>query len=124
MLLVGLPEESRVIKACPQHSLMAVTNDALRIAVGIQYRQKVRQQFVIAVFDCKIFLVITHHRDQNFFWKREVFGIEAAEDSGRKFGEIDNCIKQIIIFATTRSGRGAGGVIESFANLLLAGVAA
>ena len=124
MFLVGLPEKSCVVEARSQNTLMAVTNDAVRITVSIQHRQKVRQQFVIAVFDCKIFLVITHHRDQNFFWKREVFGIEAAEDSGRKFGEIDNCIKQILIFALTRSGRGAGGGIESFANLLLAGVAA
>ena len=90
---------------------MAVTNDALRIAVGIQYRQKVRQQFVIAVFDCKIFLVIAHHRDQNFFRKREVFGIEAAEDGGRKFGEIDDSIKQILVFSPARSGDGTRGGI-------------
>src|SRR5437899_10295981 len=96
MLLVGLPEESRVIKACPQHSLMAVTNDALRIAVGIQYRQKVRQQFVIAVFDCKIFLVIAHNRDQNFFRKRDEFGIIAVEDDVSKFREIDNCMKTML----------------------------
>src|SRR6266576_2213555 len=124
MLLVGLPEESRVIKACPQHSLMAVTNDALRIAVGIQYRQKVRQQFVIAVFDCKIFLVIAHHRDQNFFRKREEFGIKAAEDGGRKFGEIDNCIKQILVFPPACAGYGASGGIERFANPVFAGVPA
>src|SRR5437660_267556 len=70
MLLVGLPEESRAIKACPQHSLMAVTHDALRIAGGIQYRQKVRQPFVIALFDCKISLVIARHRYPNFLRKR------------------------------------------------------
>src|SRR5207237_7197660 len=90
MFLVGLPEKSCVVEESSQNTLMDVTNDAVRITVSIQHRQKVRQQFVIAVFDCKIFLVITHHRDQNFFRKREVFGIEAAEDRGRKFCSIDN----------------------------------
>src|SRR5207244_2590406 len=124
MFLVGLPEKSCVVEARSQNTLMAVTNDAVRITVSIQYRQKVRQQFVIAVFDCKIFLVIAHHRDQNFFRKREEFGIKAAEDGGRKFREIDNCVKKVLVFSPACSRDGAGVSIERLANLLLTGVAA
>ena len=124
MLLVGLPEKSRVVEARPQHTFMPVANDPLRISIGIQHRQEVRLQFVISIFNRKIFLVIAHHCDQNFLRKAKEIRIEATEYSERKFRKIDHRIKQILVFPPARARDRAGGGIESFANLLLAGAAA
>ncbi len=63
MFLIGLPEKARVVETCPQHAFVAAANQALRIAVGVQYRQEMRQQFAVRPLEREIFLVIAHHRD-------------------------------------------------------------
>ena len=119
-LLIRLPEKSRIVEARPQHALVAVPDQSLRIAIGIQHREKMRQQLMVRIFKRKIFLMVAHHRDQHFFRQRQKLRIEAAENHGRKFREVHHRIEQSLVFPPARSGNGARGRIESFANLLLA----
>ena len=53
-LLVGLPEEARVVEAGAQYALIAMANQSIRIAVGVENRQKVRQQFAAGIFEREI----------------------------------------------------------------------
>ena len=120
MLLIGPPEEPSIVEAGAQHAFVAVTNQALRIAVRIQHGEKIRQQFAFRVLDCEIFLMISHYRHQHLFRKVQKFAIKAAKNSRRPLGEIHDCIQQRCVFAPSRAGNGAGCGIERFANLLLA----
>ena len=124
MLLVGLPEEAGVVEAGPQHALVAVANEAVGIAVGVQHSQKVRRELALGVFDRKILLVVAHDRDQNFFRQLQKFGIEAAQDRRRPLGQIDHGVEQRLVFAPARAGNGASGSVECFANLLFSLLAA
>ena len=80
--------------------------------------RKCGSKFAVGVFDREIFLMVAHHRDQDFFRQREKFGIEAAENRRRAFGQVDDRVEQRFVFAPARAGNGARGGIESFANLL------
>src|SRR3984957_19863667 len=60
-LLIGLPEKACIVKSRAQHSLIPVTNQALRISIGIEHREKVRQQLALRILESKILLVIAHH---------------------------------------------------------------
>src|SRR5271155_3805781 len=57
MFLIDLPEESGIVEASSQHALVSVTNNAPRIAIGIQHCKEMRQQFVICIFNGEIFLM-------------------------------------------------------------------
>ena len=120
MLLVGLPEKACVVEAGAQHTLVAMTNQPVGIAVRIQHRQKIRQQVAIRPFDSKIFLVVPHHRDQNFLRKLKKFRFKAAKNDRGPFGKIHNRFKQGLVFAPAGSGNRASGDVKSFADLLLA----
>ena len=79
MFLIGLPEKPRVVEARPQNAFMPMANDALGIAVSIQHREKMRKQFAISIFNSKIFLMVTHDRDQYFLRQFEKFPVKAAQ---------------------------------------------
>ena len=120
LLLVGLPEKAGVVEAGAQYALIAVADQAIGIAGGIEHRQKMRQQLAVRIFNREIFLVVAHHRDQHFFGEREKLGIEVAEDDGREFREVHYRGEERGIFAPARAGNCARGSIESFADDLLA----
>src|ERR1019366_46372 len=63
--------------------------------------------------------MVAHHRDQHFFRQSEKLRIEAAENNGRKFRQIDDGRNQRLVFAPARSGNGASGRVERFADRLL-----
>ena len=92
----------------------------VRVGSRVEHRQEVGQQFPIRIFDGEIFLVVAHHRDQHFFGQIEKLGIEAAEDDGGKFRQIDDGRDQRLVFAPARAGDGASRRVERFANHLLA----
>ena len=64
-LLVGVPEEARVVEAGTQDALVAVANQAVGIAVGIEHGEEVRQQVALGVFEREVLLVVAHHGDQH-----------------------------------------------------------
>ena len=103
-LLIGVPEEARVVEAGAQHALVAVADQAVGIAVGVQHGEEVRQQLAVGVFEREVLLVIAHHRDQHFVGQREKFGIEAAQNDGREFGQVDDGVEQRLVFAPARAG--------------------
>src|SRR4029077_1464669 len=114
MLLVSLPEKTGVVETRPQHPFMAVADDALRIAIGVQDSEKVRQQFMLRIFDGKILLMVTHHRDQDFLRQLQELGIKIAQDDGRKLGEIDDCVQKSSVFAPTCPRYGPSSGIKLF----------
>src|SRR5690349_9406704 len=119
MFLVGLPEETRIVETGSQHAFVTVTDQAFRIAIGIEHSQKMRKQFAGGVLDRKILLMIAHYRDQNLVGQSQKFRIEAAEDCGRPLRQVDYSIEQGLVFAPARASNGAGGCVQSFTNLLL-----
>ncbi len=123
-LLVGLPEEARVVEAGAQHALVAVADDARRIALGVEHGQKMRRQPAARVLHREIFLVVAHHGDQHFFRQLEEFAIEVAEDHRGPLRQIDDRVEQFLVFAPARAGNGAGGGVQRFADALLALAAA
>ncbi len=119
-LLIGVPEEAGIVEAGAQDAFVAVANEAVGIAVGVEHGEKVRQQLPVGVLDREILLVIAHHGDEHFGGQREEFGIEAAENHRRTLREIDDRVEQRLVFAPARAGNGSRGGIERFADALLA----
>ena len=115
-LLVGVPEEARVVEAGAQHALIAVADQPSGSPSVFSTARKCGSQLAVRILHGEVLLVIAHHRDQNFFGKREKFRIEVAEDDRRKFGEIDDGVEQILVFAPARAGDGARGGVERFAD--------
>src|SRR5580704_8536573 len=119
-LLIGLPEKSGIVEPCSQHAFVSMTNDATRVAIGIQHSQKMWQQLAARIFDCKIFLMIAHDRDQDFLGQLQELAVKTAQNYRRKLGEVNDVIQKSLVFAPTRAGNGASGGVELFANLQLA----
>ena len=109
MFLVGLPKETRIVETGSQHAFVSVPDNAVGIAVGIQDRQKMREQLAAGVLDREIFLVIAHHRDQDFLRQLQKFGIETSQNCRWPLGQVDHGIKQQLVFTPARTGNGAGG---------------
>jgi hypothetical protein len=119
-LLIRLPEKAGVVEARTKHTLVAMTDEPLRIFISIQHRKKMRQQLAARIFQRKIFLVVAHHRDQYFFRQGQELRIESAKNDRGKFGEVDYAVEEGLVFPPARSGNRTSARIERFANLLLA----
>ena len=119
-LLVGLPEKSRIVEARPQHPLVAMPDQSLGIAVGIQHRQEMRQQLAAGIFHRKIFLMVAHHRDQHFFRQGQKFLVEISQNDRRPLRQIDHGIQQSLVFAPPCAGNSARRLIQRLANHLFA----
>src|SRR5882724_4857440 len=119
MLLVSPPEEAGVVKARPQNSLVPMADDAIGVAVRVEHGQKMRRQTAPGILHSKIFLMITHDRDQNFFRQLQKLRIEGAQDRRRPFSQVDYGVEQRFVFAPARAGNGTGGGVEILANLFL-----
>ncbi len=119
-LLIGVPEEAGVVEAGAQHALVAVANQAIGIAAGVEHGEKMRQQLAVGIFQREIFLVIAHHRHQDFIGQRKVFRIEIAENDGRELRQVDDGVEQRLVFTPAGAGNGAGGNVEIFTDALLA----
>src|SRR4029077_8323682 len=120
MLLIGLPEETRVVEPRSEHAFVSMTNDAPRIAVGVQHCQKMRQQLAACVLDREVLLMIAHHRYQDFLRQFQKLLIKTSQDCRRKFGQVDDRVEEAFIFPPARTRNRASGSVECFANLLLA----
>ena len=62
-----------------------------------------RRQFPVARFQPEIFLMVAHHRQQNFVGQREVSWIEIADDYARVFVEICHQLQQLGIFMSVQA---------------------
>ena len=97
---------------------MADDGCALLIGPGIEHGEEVRGQLAAGVFYGEIFLVVAHHRDQNFFRQFQIFGLEAAENDGGPLRKVHNRFHQRLVFAPARAGNGACGRIQRLADEL------
>ena|SRR5947199_4990863 len=95
-------------------------NQSLWIPIGIEHGKEMRQELAAGIFKREILLVIAHHRDQHFLWKREELRIKAAENDRRKFCQVHDGTEQWIVFAPARAGNRTRRGIERFANLRFA----
>ena len=121
LLLVGLPEEARIVEAGAQHALIAVPNHAVADRRQCSTpRRKCGSELAIRVFHREIFLMIAHHRDQNFFRQFQKLAIEITQNGRGTLGEVHHCVQQVLVFAPAGAGNGSGCGIERLANLLLA----
>ena len=118
--LIGVPEEAGIVEAGAQHAFVAVANQAVRISISVEHREKVRRQLSVGVFEREVLLVIAHDGDQNFGGQREKFGIEVAENYRGEFRKVDDGVEQRLVFAPARAWNGARRGIERFADALLA----
>ena len=75
-LLVGVPEEARVVEAGAQDALIAVADDgfALGVGNGVEHGEKVRREFAVRVLDGEVLLVVAHDGDQDFLGQGEELG--------------------------------------------------
>ena len=90
LLLIRPPKKAGIVEAGAQHTFVAVADQSIRVGSRVKHRHEVRQQFSIRIFDGEIFLVVAHHRDQHLFRQIEKLGIEAAENNGWKFRQVDD----------------------------------
>ena len=79
-----------------------------------------REEFSRFVLDREIFLMVAHHRDQNFFRQFEELGIKAAQNRGRKFREVHDRSQKRVVVAPACAGDGTGSGIERFADRMFA----
>ncbi len=105
-LLIGVPEEARIVEAGAQNALIAVAHDGFAFGIGhrVEHGEEVRREFAVGIFHGEVLLVIAHDGDQDFFGKGEKFAVEVAEDDRRRFGEIDDRVEQFLIFTPARAG--------------------
>ena len=92
--LVELPEEFGVSKARAQDALMSGADESLGVAIEVDHREKVRRQAAIAAAKGKIFLVIAHDGDEDFFRQLQVRRIEVPQDRRRIFVQIDDELQE------------------------------
>src|SRR5579864_822698 len=78
-LLVGVPEELRVIEAGAQHAFVAVADQPVRVTISVEHGEKMRRQFAGSVLDRKVLLMIAHDGHQYFFRQREKLRIKVAQ---------------------------------------------
>ena len=72
-----------VRKARPQHPLVPGAHQPARIFRQINDRQEVRCQFPVLVFHREVFLVIAHHRHENFIRQIQELLVEITQyDAG------------------------------------------
>src|SRR5207245_324568 len=119
LLLIGLPEETRIIEPRAENPFIAMSDCALAIGIGIQHSQEMRRQLPARVLNRKIFLMITHDRDQHFFRQLQKLRIKIPQDYRGKFGEIDDGVEQGLVFAPARTRNRPRSYIECLADLLL-----
>src|SRR5579872_3055498 len=109
MLLVGLPEEPCVVETGAQNAFVTVPDSSLRVAIGIQNRQKVGQKLPVGIFDREVLLMVAHHRNEDLFRQFQKFWIEAAQYGRRPLGEVDDGIEQNLVFTPPCSRNRSSG---------------
>ena len=61
--LVGVPEETGIVEAGAEDTLVAVADEAVGIAVGVQDGEEVRRELAVGVFEREVLLVVAHDGD-------------------------------------------------------------
>ena len=105
LFLIGVPEEAGVVEAGAQHAFIAVTDQALGIAIGVGDRDELRVRACRPAFPPRSISGDAHHRDQDFFRKIEELRIEGAGDRRGPFGQVDQRVEQIVIAFVLRRDR-------------------
>ena len=96
-LLVGIPEEARVVEAGAQDALVAAAHEAFGVASDVHDGDERGGQFAIGVLHREVLLVVPHHGDQHFFGQFEELGVEAAVDGVGALGEVDQGFEQRVV---------------------------
>ncbi len=75
-LLIGVPEEARVVEAGAQDALIAVAHDGFAFGVGdgVEHGEEVGRELAVGVFHREVLLVIAHDGDEDFFGQGEELG--------------------------------------------------
>ncbi len=121
-LLIEVPEEPGIFKAGTKHAFVAVANDgaAFVIDIGVEHGEEMRSQLAFRGFNGEVLLMIAHDGDEHFFGERKILALEIAQQYGWPLGEVQHRFNQPFVFAPARSGNGASGLVESFADRVTA----
>ena len=84
-MLIDIPEEAGIVETSFEDAFVATLDQTLGIAAGVHDRDEVRAQLASRApdLDRKIFLVVAHHRGQDFRRKLQIGRVEIAADRGR-----------------------------------------
>ncbi len=77
-----------------------------------------RRQLAVRAFHGEVLLMIAHHGHEDFFGKREVLLLKAAEQHRRPLGEIRNRVDEALILAPARAGNRSRRRIQRLADLV------
>ena len=102
-LLVHLPEEARIGKSRAQDALVARAYQSLAVFIQINDGDEMRRERTVLVRDAEIFLMITHHCEQNLIGQAQVSRIEIADDRRRVFVEIGDQFSELGIGVQAQS---------------------
>jgi len=121
-LLIGVPEETGIVEAGAQNTLIAVAHDGFAFGVcdGVKHGEKVRREFAVSIFNGEILLVVAHDGDEDFLGESKELAVKVSEDDGGSFGEIDDGVEQFLIFAPACAVNFADRGVEGFADFVLA----
>ena len=117
VLLVYLPEETCVVEAGSQNALVAMPDDSVWIAIGVQHGEEVGQQPAICILDREIFLMVTHHRNQDFLGQFQKLAIKRSQYCRGPLCKVYHEFEQQLVFAPARAGNRTSRRIQRFANL-------
>ena len=97
LLLIDLPEETRVVETRANHALITLAYETVGIAGCISHCYELRRERAIGIQHGKVALVMAHDCGENFLGQFEIRRVKAAADGSRELGQVDERFQQILI---------------------------
>ena len=79
----------------PAHALCG--SKTFVVTAGVHHGKEARQQDTIRILDCKILLVLLHHRDQDFTWQGQETLLEFASRNSWILVDVDDLFEKFIV---------------------------
>ncbi len=89
-----LPEKTGVVEAAADHPLVAPSDMACRIPVGVGHGDEARNEITAHVLDGEAFLVMTQRRDQQLARQAEEPLVEPSADCPGPFHQIGDLVQE------------------------------
>ena len=104
LVLIHVPEKTGIVEAGFRNALVTLLDQAFGIAAGVHDGDKVRSKFARSRFHREIFLVMAHHRRENFRRKFQISRVEIAADGRGIFGDERERFEKIGIGFSAKRG--------------------
>ena len=97
LFAVDLPEKQGIAQPGLQDPLMPFADQTFVVTAGVHHGKEARQQDTIRILDCKILLVLLHHRDQDFPWQGQETLLEFASRNSWILVDVDDLFEKFIV---------------------------